>query len=63
MQDDEEVRSRSSGVGPPDLSGWSVEELQAYLARLEVEKARAEAEIERKNAVKNAAEALFKRPG
>jgi uncharacterized small protein (DUF1192 family) len=62
MEDDDSPRTRQSKVGPPDLSGWSVAELQAYIARLEVEKARAEAEIEKKNAVKNAAEALFKKP-
>ena len=61
MQDEEETQGRRSAVGPPDLSGWSVAELQAYIARLEVEMARARAEIENKNAVKNAAEALFKK--
>lgn len=61
MDDDDAVRIRQSQVQLPDLSGWSVAELQAYIARLEVEKARAEAEIESKNAVRDAAEALFKK--
>lgn len=62
MDDDDDVsRGRRSQVKPPDLSGWSVAELEAYIARLEVEKARALAEIEAKNAVRNAAEALFKK--
>ena len=61
MDDDNEATSRRSSVGPPDLSGWSVAELEAYIARLEVEMARARAEIESKNAVRNAAEALFKK--
>lgn len=61
MHDEEETKSRRSTVGPPDLSGWSVAELEAYIARLEVEMARARAEIESKNAVRNAAEALFKK--
>jgi len=42
-------------------SGWSVAELEAYIARLEVEMARARVEIENKNSVRNAAEALFKK--
>ncbi|MEZ5930431.1 MAG: DUF1192 domain-containing protein [Alphaproteobacteria bacterium] len=58
---DEDDQVKRSNVGPPDLSGWSVAELQAYIARLEVEMARARAEIESKNAVRSAAEALFKK--
>jgi len=61
MEDDEEIRSRRPSVGLQDLSGWSIAELEAYIARLEVEISRARAEIENKNAVKNAAEALFKK--
>ncbi|MGI9502130.1 MAG: DUF1192 domain-containing protein [Geminicoccaceae bacterium] len=61
MDEDEVARGGRSSVGPPDLSGWSVAELEAYIARLEVEKARAHAEIEKKNAMRNAAEALFKK--
>jgi len=61
MDDDNGSRSRRSSVGPPDLSGWSVAELEAYIARLEVEMARARVEIENKNSVRNAAEALFKK--
>ncbi|MEM9442873.1 MAG: DUF1192 domain-containing protein [Pseudomonadota bacterium] len=61
MDDDETPRTRQSQVGPPDLSGWSVAELEAYIARLDVEKARAQAEIEKKNSVRDAAEALFKK--
>ncbi|MEL6961939.1 MAG: DUF1192 domain-containing protein [Pseudomonadota bacterium] len=61
MDDDETPRTRKSQVGPPDLSGWSVAELEAYIARLDVEKARAQAEIEKKNSLRDAAEALFKK--
>ena len=61
MDDDNEPQGRRGSVGPPDLSGWSVAELEAYIARLEVEMARARAEIENKNAMRNAAEALFKK--
>ena len=59
--DEDDVRTRQSSVRPPDLSGWSVSELEAYIARLEVEKARAHAEIEKKTAMRDAAEALFKK--
>ncbi|MGI9487821.1 MAG: DUF1192 domain-containing protein [Geminicoccaceae bacterium] len=61
MEEEEEVRGRRSSVGPPDLSGWSVSELEAYIARLEVEMSRAREEIEKKSAMRNAAEALFKK--
>ena len=61
MFDDADNEPKRSKVGPPDLSGWSVAELEAYIARLEVEMARARAEIESKNSIRNAAEALFKK--
>ena len=61
MFEDDDNDSKRSKVGPPDLSGWSVAELEAYIARLEVEMARARAEIESKNSIRNAAEALFKK--
>lgn len=61
MIDDDEKETRKSKVGPLDISGWSVEELEAYIARLEIEMARARAEIETKSSVRNAAEALFKK--
>lgn len=61
MIDDEERATPRSKVGPQDLSGWSVAELEAYIARLEVEMARARAEIEAKGSIRNAAEALFKK--
>lgn len=61
MHDDEETQGRRPTAGLQDLSGWSVAELEAYIARLELEMARARAEIDNKNAVRNAAEALFKK--
>lgn len=61
MMDNDEREPKRSKVGPPDISGWSVEELEAYIARLEVEMARARVEIEAKNSVRSAAEALFKK--
>ncbi|MGI9421013.1 MAG: DUF1192 domain-containing protein [Geminicoccaceae bacterium] len=61
MDEEEEVRTKRPSGGLQDLSGWSVAELEAYIARLEVEISRAREEIENKNAVRNAAEALFKK--
>jgi uncharacterized small protein (DUF1192 family) len=61
MFEDDEKELKQSKVGPPDLSGWSVAELEAYIARLEVEMARARAEIEAKSSIRHAAEALFKK--
>lgn len=61
MMDDDDRNTARSKVGPPDLSGWSVAELEAYIARLEVEMARAREEIKTKTSLKDAAEALFKK--
>jgi uncharacterized small protein (DUF1192 family) len=58
---EEDDRPRRQGGGVPDLSSWSEDELRAYIARLEVEMARARAEIERKQSMRSAAEALFKK--
>ncbi len=61
MDEDEDTQSRRPSTGLQDLSSWSVAELEAYIARLEVEISRARQEIENKNAVRSAAEALFKK--
>lgn len=61
MADDDDREPKRSKIGPQNLSGWSVAELEAYIARLEVEMARAHVEIETKNSVRDAAEALFKK--
>jgi uncharacterized small protein (DUF1192 family) len=61
MEEEDQPRGKRSSAGLQDLSGWSVSELEAYIARLEVEMARARAEIDNKNSVRNAAEALFKK--
>lgn len=61
MDDDNDAKSKRAAAGPPDLSGWSVAELEAYIARLEVEMARARAEIASKSKMRDAAEALFKK--
>jgi len=61
MDEDDAPRGGRASIGPADLSGWSVAELEAYIARLELEMARARAEIDNKNSVRDAAEALFKK--
>ncbi|MBX9700934.1 MAG: DUF1192 domain-containing protein [Acetobacteraceae bacterium] len=47
---------------PPNLDGWSVEELGAYVAALQAEIARAEAAIARQHSLRSAANAFFKTP-
>ncbi|HEX6142469.1 MAG TPA: DUF1192 domain-containing protein [Geminicoccaceae bacterium] len=46
---------------PPDLGHWSIEELEAYIRRLEGEIERARAQIAAKQSFRGAAEALFKK--
>ena len=46
---------------PPDLTSWSVEELEGYIARLEGEVERARVAIAARQSVRGAAEALFKK--
>ena len=58
---EEDDRPRRQATGVPDLTSWSEDELKAYIARLEVEMARAKAEIEKKQSMRSAAEALFKK--
>jgi uncharacterized small protein (DUF1192 family) len=61
MAEDEDDLPRRPGAKPPDLSNWSVEELEAYISRLESEIARARVAIEGRRSVRGAAEALFKK--
>jgi uncharacterized small protein (DUF1192 family) len=61
MAEQEDDLPRRPGAKPPDLTTWSVEELEAYIGRLENEIARARAAIEARRSVRGAAEALFKR--
>ena len=44
-----------------DLSSWNIEDLEAYIAAMETEIARAREMIDKKQGVSSAAEALFKR--
>ena len=45
---------------PPDLSAFSVQELDAYIGQLKAEIGRVEAELGSRRSVRGAAEALFK---
>lgn len=60
MTMDEDEHPRRPSDKPGALDRWSVEELEAYIARLEAEIERARAAIEAKQSVRGAAEALFK---
>jgi uncharacterized small protein (DUF1192 family) len=61
MAEDADDLPRRPGAKPPDLSNWSVEELEAYISRLESEIARARVAMEARRSVRGAAEALFKK--
>jgi uncharacterized small protein (DUF1192 family) len=58
--DEDELPLRPTSK-PPDLRTWSIEELEAYIRRLEGEIERARAQIGAKQSFKGAAEALFKK--
>jgi uncharacterized small protein (DUF1192 family) len=61
MAEAEDDLPRRAGAKPPDLTNWSIEELEAYIGRLESEIARARVAIEARRSVRGAAEALFTR--
>jgi uncharacterized small protein (DUF1192 family) len=61
MAEDPDDLPRRPSAKPPDLASWSIEELEAYIQRLESEIARAWAAIEARRSVLGAAEALFKK--
>ena len=60
-KDEDELPIRRSSK-PPDLSSWSISELEDYIRRLEGEIDRARAQIASRQTVRGAAEALFKKP-
>ena len=63
MEEDERQRPQPAA---PELGGrldhYALADLEAYLLRLRAEMARVEAEIEKRRALRGAAEALFKTP-
>lgn len=59
---EEEERPRPArGFVPPSFEGWSVSDLDAHIAALKAEIARAEAAIAARQAQKGAAEAFFRK--
>jgi uncharacterized small protein (DUF1192 family) len=61
MAEDQDDLPQRKTSKPPDLANWSVEELEAYITRLQAEIERAKAAIEARRSVRGAAEALFKK--
>ena len=59
--DIEDLEPRNRAVKPKDLSTWNVEDLEAYVERLEAEATRARAEIAKKKAYRSGLDGLFKR--
>lgn len=59
--DFEDLEPRKQPPKPRDLSGWSVDELNAYIANLEAEIERARATIASKQSHRAGAEAFFRR--
>lgn len=57
----EDLEPRNKLKKPKDLSNWSLEDLEAYIAAMEAEIARARDSIASKKGVASAADALFKR--
>ena len=60
MAEDPDDLPRRINVKPPDLATWSVEEVEAYIVRLQAEIERAKAAIKAKQSIRGAAESLFK---
>ena len=61
MAEEPDDLPRRATSKPPDLTSWSVEELEAYVARLQGEIERARAAIAARQSVRGAAESLFKK--
>ena len=61
MIDESELEPRRKPAAPKDLSLLGIGELEAYIAELEAEIARARVEIQAKLGHARGAEALFKR--
>jgi uncharacterized small protein (DUF1192 family) len=57
----EDLEPRKQPPKPKDLSGWSVDELNAYIARLQGEIERARGVIAGKTSHRAGAEAFFKK--
>jgi uncharacterized small protein (DUF1192 family) len=60
MAEDPDDLPRRASLKPPDLATWSVEEVEAYIVRLQAEIERAKEAIKAKQSIRGAAESLFK---
>jgi uncharacterized small protein (DUF1192 family) len=61
MAEDQDDLPQRRTSKPPDLTNWSVEELEAYITRLQAEIERAKVAIEARQSVRGTAEALFRK--
>jgi uncharacterized small protein (DUF1192 family) len=61
MAEDPDDLPQRATLKPPDLTSWSVEELEGYISRLQNEIERARVAIAARQSVRGAAEALFKK--
>jgi uncharacterized small protein (DUF1192 family) len=61
MAEEPDDLPRRPTTKPPDLASWSVEEVEAYIVRLEAEIVRARGAIASKQSIRGAAESLFKK--
>lgn len=62
MEDDEDIeRQKAKHFEPKVFDAFSIDELNAYIAELKAEIARAEAAIESKKGFRSSAEDVFKR--
>jgi uncharacterized small protein (DUF1192 family) len=59
--DADDLEPRKKAAAKPDLDGWSIGELETYIADLEAEIGRARAVIAAKNSHLAGAEAFFKK--
>ncbi|MEQ8813123.1 MAG: DUF1192 domain-containing protein [Thalassobaculum sp.] len=57
----EDLEPRNQTKKPKDLSNWSFEDLEAYIAAMEAEIVRAREVIAKKKGVASVADSLFKR--
>jgi uncharacterized small protein (DUF1192 family) len=61
MAEDPDDLPQRATIKPPDLTSWSIEELEGYISRLQNEIERARVAIAARQSVRGAAEALFKK--